>query len=155
MALTPSRNAVAGLGVVFLTAIVAAWLTGAVAAERIAEFAGLVLAAMLTAGLSVQTRALADRAIMPPAFVIVFAALLLFGPGVATLVALAASIATSAIARTSLAQTAIEASIVLVAVQSAGSFKRWPGRCRRSCNGPDWRCRSPPRRSSITSCRAR
>src|SRR5687767_1152455 len=127
MAHIPSRNAVAGLGVVFLAAIGGPWLTGAVASDRLAAFAGLVLAAMLTAGLSVQARALTDRAIMPPAFVTVFAALLLFGPAIATLVALSASVATSAIARKPLAQSATEAAVALVAVQSAGVIQTIAG----------------------------
>ena len=84
---SPSRNTVAGLAVVFLTAVAGPWLTGAIAVDRLPELAGFILAGMLTAGLSVQARAVTDRAVMPPGFVIVFAALLLFGPNETMLVA--------------------------------------------------------------------
>ena len=60
--------------------------------ERSVEFAGLVAAAILAASLGVQGQAATNRAIMPPAFIVVFAALMLFGPQAAVFVAAAAAL---------------------------------------------------------------
>ena len=56
------------------------------------EFSGLLVTAILISGLAMRHPAAEDRGIMPPAFVINFATLLLFGPVPAMLVASAGTI---------------------------------------------------------------
>ena len=51
------------------------------------EFSALLLGSILTFGLRLQHTTTKQRAVMPPSFVIIFSALLLFGPHGATLVA--------------------------------------------------------------------
>src|SRR5258708_2139973 len=71
-------------------------------------------------GLRVQERATTDRAIMPPAFVIVFTALMLFGGNVAMVVAAAATLTPAFLARrTPLVQALIDTAIVIAATQAA------------------------------------
>ena len=117
----PSRSSLAVLGAVFVGAIVLPRLAGWAAPERTLELGGFVLAAILTAFLRVQAPATADRAIMPPAFVIVFSALMLFGPHVAMFVAAAAALTPGIVsARAPLSLMFVDAAIVIAATQAAG-----------------------------------
>ena len=76
---------------------------------------------MLTTRLMVQEPATANRAIMPPAFVIIFTSLMLFGPHVAMVVAAAASLTPVFVTmRTQRGQALLDSGIVTVATQSAG-----------------------------------
>jgi diguanylate cyclase (GGDEF)-like protein/PAS domain S-box-containing protein len=117
----PSRPSVVALASVFIGAIFLPRLAGWAQPDRVLELAGLVLAAMLTSCLKVQEAATTDRAIMPPAFVIIFSSLMLFGPHVAMFVAAAATLTPGFVsARTSRGQMLIDTAIVIVATQSAG-----------------------------------
>ena len=89
-----SRLTIAALGALFIAAAFTPWYAGWIHADRAFELIGLMLAAMLTAFLAVQQSATKDRAIMPPSFVLVFCSLLLFGPDVATLAAIAVALTT-------------------------------------------------------------
>jgi diguanylate cyclase (GGDEF)-like protein/PAS domain S-box-containing protein len=62
-------------------------LSGWPQADRTAEFAGLIVAAILTAGLAIRPAAAEDRGVMTPSFVVDFSALLLFGGAAALFVA--------------------------------------------------------------------
>jgi PAS domain S-box-containing protein len=119
--IAPSRAAVVTLAVVFAAAVAASWLAGWVDMERLPELAGLMLAGMLTACVPAQARALTDRSIMAPSFIAVFAALMLMGPQVAALVAVAAAVTGGAMAaHTPIRQTAIDAGVALAATAAAG-----------------------------------
>jgi diguanylate cyclase (GGDEF)-like protein/PAS domain S-box-containing protein len=61
--------------------------------ERVLEFSALIVAAILTAVLTVQRPAAEDRGMMPLAFVIHCASLLLFGPHVTMIVVAAGAVA--------------------------------------------------------------
>jgi diguanylate cyclase (GGDEF)-like protein/PAS domain S-box-containing protein len=126
MSSIPSRSAFAVLASVFIGALIVPRLTGWLPADRLLELGGLVLAAMLTACLKVQEPATADRAIMPPAFVVIFIALMLFGPHVAMLVAAAAMLTPGVVsARIPRRQTLIETVIAVAATQGAGLIHQW------------------------------
>ena len=122
----PSRSRLAALATVFIAAMIAPRLAGWMPADRMFELGGLVLAAMLTACLRVQEPATTDRAIMPPAFVVIFTALMLLGPHVAMFVAAAAmltrGLVTSRIPRL---QTLVETVIAIAATQGAGLIHQW------------------------------
>jgi len=88
--------------------------------ERSVEFAGLVAAAILAASLGVQGQASTNRAIMPPAFIVVFAALMLFGPQAAVFVAAAAALTPAFVTqRASPVQSLIDTAVVVLAVEAA------------------------------------
>ena len=117
----PSRSRAAALASVFGVALAVPWLAGWVPPDRIFELTGLVLAAMLVACLRVQALAVTNRAIMPPAFVIVFTSLMLFGPHVAVLIAAAAALTTDFVnGRIARGQILIDTAIAVFATQSAG-----------------------------------
>ena len=80
------------VGALFAGAVVYVYVGAPATPLRTLEFAGLMLAAILTSGLRLQQVATSDRAIMPPSFVFSFAALLLFGPRFAMLVAAAGAL---------------------------------------------------------------
>jgi diguanylate cyclase (GGDEF)-like protein/PAS domain S-box-containing protein len=89
--------------------------------DRLLELSGVVLTAMLAACLSVQEPATTDRTIMPPAFVVTFSALMLFGSQVAMMVAAAAALTAGLVSvRTRPGQLPSDAAIVIVATQGAG-----------------------------------
>src|SRR6476620_6846755 len=88
----PSRSTVAVLACAFAGAMLVPRFIGAVPADRILVWLGLVLGAMLISCLRVQEPAPTDRAIMPPVFVIVFSALIFFGPNAAMFVAAVATL---------------------------------------------------------------
>jgi diguanylate cyclase (GGDEF)-like protein/PAS domain S-box-containing protein len=91
--------------------------------NRVLEFSGLIVAAVLTSVLAVQRPEASDRGMMPLAFVIHFASLLLFGPHVAMLV-IAAGVAAHLLADSPgtrpLDRTLVNATTTLVAIQLAG-----------------------------------
>jgi len=93
MAATPSRSTALALVSIFVGAVLLPRLAGWAQPDRIFELSALALAAIAVSCLRVQGPSSADRAIMPPAFLVVFAALLLLGPLVAMTVAAAAALA--------------------------------------------------------------
>jgi diguanylate cyclase (GGDEF)-like protein/PAS domain S-box-containing protein len=116
-----SRARFAALASVFIGASLLPRLAGWTPPDRILELAGLVLAAMLTSCLKVQEPATTNRAIMPPAFVLIFISLMLFGPHVAMCVAAAATLTPGIVTgRAPRSQMLIDSAIVIVATQSAG-----------------------------------
>ena len=119
----PGRAGRIGLVATAVAAFIIPWSGGWLPDDRAFELAGLILAAMLSALLGVQQAALKDRAIMPPSFLIVFAALVFLGPDVAT--ALAAAVAlTPGFASSDPAyprrQMLCDAATAIVATQVAG-----------------------------------
>ncbi len=117
----PSRSTVVALASVFTGAMLVPRLIGAGPADRILVWLGLVLAAMLISCLRVQEPATTDRAIMPPAFVIVFSALMFFGPNVAMFVAAVATLTAGlVVGGVPRGQMLIDTAIVVAATQSAG-----------------------------------
>jgi diguanylate cyclase (GGDEF)-like protein/PAS domain S-box-containing protein len=92
-------------------------------ADRVLEFSGLIVAAILTAVLAVQRPAAEDRGMMPLAFVIHFASLLMFGPHV-TMIVIAAGVATHVLADSQrtrpLDRTLVNAATTMVSIQLAG-----------------------------------
>ena len=134
-----SRYTVGALAAVLTGAVVLPRLAGWAAPDRLLELSAFVLAAMLASCLRVQETATTDRAIMPPAFIVVFAALMVFGPHVAMFVAAAATLTPALVSeRGPRVQMLIDTAIAIVATQcaglvyqSAGGFSftlLWPGR---------------------------
>src|SRR4051794_3531708 len=87
-----TRRSSAVAAVVCAIAVLAPYAAGWVQLERLPELVGLVVAAVLAASLDVQRRASSDGAIMPPAFIVVFASLMLLGPRAGLCVAAAAAL---------------------------------------------------------------
>jgi diguanylate cyclase (GGDEF)-like protein/PAS domain S-box-containing protein len=112
-----------GLAAILAAGVLVPQLAGWTSPDRAFELGGLTLAAMLTALLGVQQPATKNRAIMPPSFVVIFGTLLLFGPDVATLLAVAI-VLTPAFAFANNVyprrQMAIDATIGAVSTQAAG-----------------------------------
>jgi diguanylate cyclase (GGDEF)-like protein/PAS domain S-box-containing protein len=118
-------SAAAAAACILVGAVLTPYLTGWAQPARILEFSGLVLAAMLAASLSVQGPATTDRSIMPPAFIVVFAALMLFDLPGALFVGAAAALTPGFITgRASRVQSLIDAAVVVVAVEAAGLAHR-------------------------------
>jgi len=116
----PSRSTVATAAGIFAAAVVAPRLLGWITTDRMLQMAALVVAAMLASLLREHALSLANRAIMPPAFVFVFAALMLAGAAPAALVAAAAALTPAFVAsRASRRQAITDALIVTLAVLSA------------------------------------
>jgi diguanylate cyclase (GGDEF)-like protein/PAS domain S-box-containing protein len=116
-----SRSTVVALASIFIGAVAVPRLAGWADPDRLVELSGLVLAAMLTSCLGAQERATTNRAIMPPAFVIIFASLMLFGSHVTMFVAAATTLTPAFVtARTPRRQMLIDTAIVMAATQSAG-----------------------------------
>jgi diguanylate cyclase (GGDEF)-like protein/PAS domain S-box-containing protein len=117
----PSRSTVAVVAGAFAGAMLVPRFIGAVRADRILVWLGLVLGAMLISCLRVQEAATTDRAIMPPAFVIVFSALMFFGPNPAMFVAAVATLTAGlVVGGVPRGQMLTDAVIVVAATQSAG-----------------------------------
>src|SRR5258705_11893203 len=124
----PSRSGVAALASVFIGAILLPRLAGWVEPDRTIELTGFVLAAMLIGCLRVQGPISDDRVIMPPAFVLIFSSLMLFGPHVAMFVGIAATLTPGFVStRTPGSQLLIDTAIVIAATQSAGLAQRCAG----------------------------
>ena len=119
MAAVPSRSTVAALASIFIGATLALHLAGWMPADRIVEVAGLVLAAVLSSLLRIQAPASADRAIMAPSFVITISALMLFGPVVATVIAIAASLSAGFAGSRSRTALLTDAIAAIVATQAS------------------------------------
>ncbi|HXT32658.1 MAG TPA: hypothetical protein VN716_25325, partial [Vicinamibacterales bacterium] len=106
---------------IFVGAVLLPRLAGWAQPDRIFELSALALAAIAVSCLRVQGPSSADRAIMPPAFLVVFAALLLLGPLVAMTVAAAAALAPGFTGpRGSIRQLLIDTAIAVAAAYSAG-----------------------------------
>ena len=121
MAAMPSRSTVLALVSIFMGAVLLPRLAGWAQPDRIVELSALVLAAIVVASLNVQGPWSADRAIMPPEFLVVFAALLLLGPLVATAVAAAAALTPAFVGpRGSIRQLLVDTSIAVAATYAAG-----------------------------------
>src|SRR5712692_305904 len=88
----PSQSGLVALASIFVGAIVLPRLAGWAEPDRIPELSGFVLAAMLIGCLRAREPITTDRAIMPPAFVLIFSSLMLFGPHVAMFVAAATTL---------------------------------------------------------------
>jgi len=133
MAAASSRSTVAALASIFIGATLALHFAGWVPADRLIEVASLVLAAVLTSLLRIQAPASADRAIVAPSFVITISTLMLFGPQVATVVAIAASLSAGFVASRTRIAFAVDAGAAIVATQAAAfawqsftSAAEWP-----------------------------
>jgi diguanylate cyclase (GGDEF)-like protein/PAS domain S-box-containing protein len=115
----PSAAAAAAAFVV-VASVLTPRLAGWAQPDRMLELSGLVVAAMLAASLGIQRRAATDRAIMPPAFIVVFASLMLFGPRVAVFVGAAAALTPGFVTRRAArAQSLIDAAVAILAVLAA------------------------------------
>ncbi len=120
MPATPSRSTVLALASIFVGGVLLPRLAGWAQPDRIFELAGLVLAAIVVSWLRVHGPS-TDRAIMPPDFIVVFAALLLLGPFVAISVAAAAALTPGfAGVRGSIRQLVVDTAIAVFATYSAG-----------------------------------
>ena len=93
--------------------------------DRILEFSGLIVVAILTSAVARQRTRMWDWAIMPPSFVIEFASLLLLGPN-ATLLVVTAGTVTQMRAHP-LRRLLSNAVTIMVAVQAAGFGHRLLG----------------------------
>jgi diguanylate cyclase (GGDEF)-like protein/PAS domain S-box-containing protein len=101
-------------------AIVIPGLVGWVTVDHLVELSALALAAMLASCLREQEPAAANRAIMPPAFLVIFSALMLMGGRSAMFVAAAAALTPGFVTRrVSPRQAIMDAAVALVAVQAA------------------------------------
>lgn len=128
---TLSRNTGA---IVFAAVAIAAGLvlgsTGWPQPARTLEFTGLIVATILASALAAEHTAGKDRAIMAPSFVIDFAALLLFGPYAAMVVAAAGTIAqwlADPLGSQTRRELLLNTFTAIVAVQAAGSAHLWLG----------------------------
>ncbi len=123
------RITLAGLAAIAAAAILTPWLAGWVATDRLVEFSAIVVAGMLAATLREESRARADRTMMPPAFVVIFTALILLGGGAATSVSLAAALTAALVSRpATLRELIVELIVAAGAVQAAGQAHYWAGR---------------------------
>ena len=122
MAKLPPASGLVALAALLICVVFGSQSAGWTTSAQAFDLAGLALAAMLTSCLSVQRVSARDRAIMPPSFVVILSSLLLFGPHVATIVAVASAV-TPLIARLgtrSAIQTLTDATIIASATQMAG-----------------------------------
>jgi diguanylate cyclase (GGDEF)-like protein/PAS domain S-box-containing protein len=121
------RSSVVAVGALFAAAVVYVHLGAPSQPVRTLEFSGLMLAAILTSGLTLQEVATNDRAIMPPPFVIAFSALLLLGPHLAMFVAAAGAMTPSfgsSPRNYPLGKWLVEIAIVLTGIEAAGLANR-------------------------------
>ena len=115
-----TRRSSAVAAAVCVGAVLVPYLAGWAQPERLAELSGLVVAAMLAATLDVHRRASSDRGIMPPAFIVIFASLMLFGPRVAVSVAAAAALTPGFVTgRVSRSQSLVDTVVVILAALAA------------------------------------
>jgi diguanylate cyclase (GGDEF)-like protein/PAS domain S-box-containing protein len=114
-------SAATAAGLVFAGAALISYFAGWTQPAQIVEFSALLAAAMLAASLRVQGPAATDRAIMPPAFVVVFAGVMLFDLRAAASIAAAAALTPGLVTRrASPAQSLIDTAVAILAVQAAG-----------------------------------
>jgi diguanylate cyclase (GGDEF)-like protein/PAS domain S-box-containing protein len=88
----PRHSGLFVFAAVATSAVVLLGIMGWPQPDRVLEFSGLIVAAILTSVLAVQRPAAEDRGMMPLSFVIHFASLLLFGPYVTMLVIVAGTV---------------------------------------------------------------
>ena len=88
----PPPSGLAAIAAILVGAVAVPLLTGWTTTARAIELSAFVLAAMLASLLRMQALTVTDRAIMAPSFVLVFATMLLFGPHVAALAAVAVAL---------------------------------------------------------------
>jgi diguanylate cyclase (GGDEF)-like protein/PAS domain S-box-containing protein len=116
----PSRSTVAAFTGVFAGAILIPRLAGVVSAAQVPALCVLVFVAMLLACQKEQATAGTSRAIMPPAFVAVFSALLLLGGLAAVFVAAAASLTPGVVRRrVAIRRALIDTGVAAVSVIAA------------------------------------
>jgi diguanylate cyclase (GGDEF)-like protein/PAS domain S-box-containing protein len=114
-------SAAAAAAFVFAGAVLTSHFAGWAQPDRIPEFWALLAAAMLAASVRLQSLAATNRAIMPPAFIVVFAALMLFDVGGAATIAAAAALTPGFVTlRTSRAQSLIDTAVAVLAVLAGG-----------------------------------
>lgn len=122
----PNRFTIFGLGAVAVAAAFIPWVAGWIPPDRVAHVSTLTVALVLAASLREQERAAPDVAMMPPAFVVVFTALMLLGAPVATVFAAGAVLASRiATHRLSTREIAIDLATAVAAVQAADQAHRW------------------------------
>src|SRR5688572_3328705 len=112
------------------TAVVLLGFMGWPQPERALEFSGLIVAAILTSVLAVQRPVAEDRGMMPLAFVIHFATLLLFGQHVAVIVVAAGAVAyllADSQRSRPIERTVLNAATTMAAIQAAGIVHRLLG----------------------------
>ena len=119
----PPRSGILAGAAIFFGAVLLARFADLVQAHRTLDVSALILTAILTSWLRLQQSMTRNPAIMPPSFVINFASLLLFGPDVAMLIAMAGAVtpALTGMRRASRrSQTIVGAASGIVATQIAG-----------------------------------
>ena len=115
----PSAPGFLGLAGIFAAVVVAPLYGGWAESARIPVLAGLAAGAMLASLLEVERASERDRAVMPPSFVLTFAALLLFGPNVALLVAAAGALTPAFATSRSLREVLVNLAVTVAATEAA------------------------------------
>ena len=120
----PHRSAAAAFAAIAIGAGVFLGFNGWPQANRMVEYSGLTLAAILVSAFAKPRPAPKDWATMAPAFVIEFISLLLLGPHATMLVAAAATVTdglTDSATNLPIGRTLLNTAIVLTAIQAAGA----------------------------------
>ena len=113
-------SAAAAAGLIVAGAALTTYFGSWAQPARIIEFTGLLAAAMLAVSVRIQGPAAADRAIMAPAFIVIFAALMLFDVRGAASIAAAAALTPGFVTRrVSWVQSLIDTGVAILAVQAA------------------------------------
>jgi diguanylate cyclase (GGDEF)-like protein/PAS domain S-box-containing protein len=136
----PRRWGVVAFAAIAIGAGVLVGFAGWPLPDRTLEFSGLTLAAILTAALAMRQSTTKDWATVPASFVIDFTSLLLLGPNLTMLVALAGTVTqrlTDSDRSDPVRRTLVNAAALMVAIQAAGFAHRalggtlgnftWPG----------------------------
>src|SRR5688572_7539083 len=136
----PRRWGVVAFAAIAIGAGVLVGFAGWPLPDRTLEFSGLTLAAILTAALAMRQSTTKDWATVPASFVIDFTSLLLLGPNLTMLVALAGTVTqrlTDSDRSDPARRTLVNAAALMVAIQAAGFAHRalggtlgnftWPG----------------------------
>ena len=135
----PRHTGVAVFAAVAIGAGILLGIAGWLEPARPAEFAGLILTAVLISAFTTPQSVGAERATMRPSFVIEFTSLLLFGPGPTMVVAVSGAVAQALVDSARpypYRRTLLNAITVIVATQAAGlahqvlggtrGKRRWP-----------------------------
>jgi diguanylate cyclase (GGDEF)-like protein/PAS domain S-box-containing protein len=121
------RSAIALFAAIAIAAGALLGLAGWPQPHRTIEFCGLIAAAILIAAAAMPPSTAKDASIMPPSFVITFAALLLLGPNAAMVVAIAGAV-TERLADSQrlhpLRRVLLNAAVLMAAIQAAGLAHR-------------------------------
>ena len=115
----PSAPGFLGLAGIFAAVVVAPLYGGWAESAGIPVLAGLAAGAMLASLLEVERASERDRAVMPPSFVLTFATLLLFGPNVALLVAVAGTLTPAFATSRSLREVLVNLAVTVAATEAA------------------------------------